>query len=153
MWQVLYFQMSSCFPGVFFQGWLYTQMGLQKNKKKNRKWFIVLGDFSWFMKHMDTSCRALPVAQKKVFVVSRCHKYKNVGQFDLPSAFRKSHLWWGTCQYCSSCLILILQISVFQQALQTWSHKKTEQSECSRRRSLFEKRPFYWAEQHKWISD
>ena len=32
---------------------------------KSRKWFIFLGKCSWFIKHMDTSCRALPMAEKK----------------------------------------------------------------------------------------
>lgn len=61
MWQVLYLQMSSSVPGVSFQGWLYTQMG----SAKKWKWFIFLGKYSRFIKHMDTSCRALPMAGKK----------------------------------------------------------------------------------------
>lgn len=114
---------GTVFPDVFMCPWcVFSRMTLYTDGGCKKKQEVIYCSRRLLLVHETHGhlLQGIASGRKKVFMVSWCHKYKNVGQFDLPSAFvlnntwcRNSHLWWGTCQYCSSCLILILQISIF----------------------------------------
>lgn len=90
---------------------------------KSRKWFILPGKHSWFIKHMDTSCRGIANGIKnscRLLVWGQCQKSGNVGMFDDHMVLygtmknRRFHTWWR-----DACCKILPQISSLQRMPQS----------------------------------